>query len=593
MSNRVLVALVLAVLAAWQPQARSAAPRFFSDDPLTREPDSQDASGVQPWTVGLAFDLLWNLFGDPGDRAMDVPALNANTIGEVPDGSWFTNRLGRRTLTAEEIARGPNVNGGPAEGTWTLVSAKTDGVTPGFTIRDSAGVLWFLKFDPPGHRGMMSGTEVAVTKLAWALGYHVPENYLSRLHRDRLEIREGATFQPLGRARRVMQAGDVDDLLERVDRDADGSYRVVASRALPGTPLGPFRFYDTRPDDPNDVVPHEHRRELRGLAVFAAWLNHVDAKSGNSLDTLITDDDTGRKQVRHHLIDFGSTLGSGSLEPRHYWEGYEYMVQPGSVGRGIAGLGFALRPWHTARFIETPHVGRLPADHSEWHPDDWRPRVPNPAFVRARPDDRFWAARILAAMSDDLITAAVKSGQYGDEESERIVIRALIDRRDAILRAYLPAVNPVVDPVLERRTLTFRNAAVDARVAEAPESYRAQWHRFDNATGEVTSIGETSSSRPEIAAPADLPSAEGTYLRVDVAASGGRAEWQRPAHLYFRRSGEGWKLVGLYRLGDEPTASGERLRFGRLGGAADYGLASASGSAASPPSSASRAAAGI
>jgi hypothetical protein len=196
-------------------------------------------------------------------------------------------------------------------------------------------------------------------------------------------------------------------------------------------------------------------------------------------------------------------------------------------------------------------------------------------------------------MSDDLITAAVKSGQYGDEESERIVIRALIDRRDAILRAYLPAVNPIVDPVLERRTLTFRNAAVDARVAEAPESYRAQWHRFDNATGEVTSIGETSSSRPEIAAPADLPSAEGTYLRVDVAASGGRAEWQRPAHLYFRRSGEGWKLVGLYRLGDEPTASGERLRFGRLGGAADYGLASASGSAASPPSSASRAAAGI
>ncbi len=591
MWNRLLVAVVLAMLAAWQPPARSATLRFYADDPITREPNSQDASGVQPWTVDLAVDLLWNLFGHPGDRATDVPALNANTIGEVPDGSWFTNRLGRETLTAEDVARGPNVNGGPAEGTWTLVSAKTDGVTPGFTIRDSAGVLWFLKFDPPGHRGMMSGTEVAVTKLAWALGYHVPENYISRLHRDRLEMREGATFQPLGRARRVMELGDVDDLLERVDRDTDGTYRVVASRALPGTPLGPFRFYDTRPDDPNDVVPHEHRRELRGLAVFSAWLNHVDAKSGNSLDTLITENGKGR--VRHHLIDFGSTLGSGSLEPRHHWEGSEYMVEPGAVGKGIIGLGFVLRPWHTARFVETPHIGRLPADHSNWHPDDWRPRVPNAAFVRSRADDRFWAARLLAAMSDELITAAVRSGQFGDEESERIVVRALVDRRDAILRAYLPAVNPVVDPALDGRRLTFRNAAVDARVAEAPESYRAHWHRFDNATGEVTSIGETSSSRPEIAAPSNLPSGDGAFLRVDLAADGGRAEWQRPAHLYFKRTGGEWKLVGLYRLGDEAEPAGERLRFGRLGEAEDSAVASASTSVASPRSSGPGVPAGI
>ena len=70
-------------------------------------------------------------------------------------------------------------------------------------------------------------------------------------------------------------------------RNDDGTYRVIASRALPGTPVGPFRYFGARPDDPNDIYPHEHHRELRGLRVFAAWLNHDDSRSINSLDTIL------------------------------------------------------------------------------------------------------------------------------------------------------------------------------------------------------------------------------------------------------------------------------------------------------------------
>jgi hypothetical protein len=66
---------------------------------------------------------------------------------------------------------------------------------------------------------------------------------------------------------------DLDRVLQLAARRPDGSSRITASRAFEGIPVGPFRYDGTRRDDPNDVVPHEHRRELRGLRVFAAWLN--------------------------------------------------------------------------------------------------------------------------------------------------------------------------------------------------------------------------------------------------------------------------------------------------------------------------------
>ena len=106
------------------------------------------------------------------------------------------------------------------------------------------------------------------------------------------------------------------------------AYRAVAARAVPGRPIGGFRYYGTRPDDPNDVVPHEHRRELRALKVFGAWTNLVDMKAGNTLDTVVVEN--GRSVVRHYLQDVGSTFGTGANGPREYDEGWEYAVSTAS-----------------------------------------------------------------------------------------------------------------------------------------------------------------------------------------------------------------------------------------------------------------------
>ena len=165
----------------------------------------------------------------------------------------------------------------------------------------------------------------------------------------------------------------------------------------PAVRLAGSSYHGTRPDDPNDVVPHEHRRELRALKVFGAWTNLVDMKAGNTLDTVVIEN--GRSVVRHYLQDVGSTFGTGANGPREYDEGWELLYDGGLTRKRLVRLGFVFEPWQTAQYVENPSIGRFEGD--SFDPQGWRPRVATAAFLHARADDNFWAARRVAAFTDD------------------------------------------------------------------------------------------------------------------------------------------------------------------------------------------------
>ena len=538
------LALAATILSAAAPSG--ATRRFLADDPIAREPETQDASGVAEWEIDLTIDLATNLFARPGDATPNVRAKNLNTIDEVPDSSWFTNRILARAVAPDEIGRGPLTGSGPAPGRWSIVAPKQAGFAPGFTILDSRGDRWFVSFDAAGHPEAATGAIAAANKIFWALGYWQVENYLVSITADELDIGDKATFTPVSGRKRRLERADVGAVLRRAHRSANGSYRAIAARAVPGRPVGGFRYYGTRSDDPNDIVPHEHRRELRALKVFGAWTNLVDMKAGNTLDAVINE--RGRSVVRHYLQDIGSTFGTGANGPHDYDEGWELLYDGGLLWRRLVTLGFFIAPWQTIDYTEHPAVGRFEGD--AFDPESWRPRVATAAFLRARADDDFWAARRVGAFTDALIRAAVRSGGYTDPASEELLTSVLIKRRNKIAAAYLPAINPLVDFALDLKgELTFRNAAVDAGVATPPDRYRASWAIFDNATGATQPIGaEVTSPRPVVAAPAPLPSAPGTFVRVQVSAPPpARDEWGRPVDVFFTRSAEGWRLVGLER----------------------------------------------
>jgi hypothetical protein len=548
MKHFTLVAAAVSLLAVL---GDAATPRFFPDDPIAVDPETQDAGGVGEQDLSDPYDFLENTFMNPADGA-NVRAMNVNTVDEVPDSSWWTNRVLARPMTAAEIARGPIAGTGPRDGIWTIVGSKNEGITPGFRITDSTGQLYFIKFDPPTNPEMATGAEAVTTPLFHSLGYHVAENYIATLRRENLRIGPRATlYREFSGEETPLTEQDVDMLLKKVARNADGTYRVIASKAVEGKPLGPFRYYGTRPDDPNDVFPHEHRRELRGMRVFAAWLNHDDSRSINSQDALVSRD--GRNIVRHYLIDFGSTLGSGSTQAQKPRAGNEYIWEARPTFLTMVTLGFYVRPWIKVEYPPMPSVGRF--EGAFFQPQYWKPEYPNPAFDNARPDDLFWAARRVAAVSDEAIRAAVANGQYSNNAAELYLGDVIIVRRDKVARHYLNVTNPVVDVELdENGRLTFRNAAVDLKFASPAEQYRVRWARFDNATGNADNVGdEVVAPEPSVLMPRELRDAQ--YVRAVITSHHPQQpNWTHPVHVFFRKQGNGWKTVGLERI-VPPTSS--------------------------------------
>jgi len=509
---------------------------------LRVDPDHLPIAKPAEVDLSTVYDAIENTFRHrPGS---DVPpAVNVNTLGEVPDSSWFTNRIGARAMTVDEIARGFATVGPPdVAQPLTVIASKSGGITPGFTMRDARGNVYFVKFDPAAHPNLSTAADVIGSRFFHAFGYNVPQNDVAYIRREQLRIDPKATVRVSGK-KRPMTENDLDRNLARAARLPDGRIRIVASLRLAGEPLGPFQYRGTRGDDANDVFPHEHRRELRGLRVFAAWLNHDDSRSINTQDMFVAKDGGG--WVRHHLIDFSSTLGSGSnalreIAPQNPRAGNEYVIELGPMLRSLFSLGLWERRWRKVHYPEHPGVGRIEADF--FQPDAWRPEYPNPAFERMQDEDAFWAAAIVHEFGDDAVRAAVAAGELGNAGSERYLVDTLIRRRDKTVAHYFARTNPLASFAVEGGALRFRNLGEEARLGRA-EGYDVEWSAFDNATGSHVPLVSAIS----VPVPVPVPDHGGAYLAARIRTRSATCPaWARPVTVYLRR-GAGWEVVGIER----------------------------------------------
>jgi hypothetical protein len=529
-----------------QPATRAAARKFFPDDPI--QVDHDNLSIEQPGEIELSgiYDVIENSFGyKPGE---EIPrSVNVNTLGEVPDSSWFTNRIGVRDMSIAELARGPARTGGPdMSAPLTVIAAKTAGISPGFTVRDSRGDIYFVKFDPQSYPNLSTAVDVIASKFFYAMGYNVPENYIAYIDPGNLQIEPGTEVVIAGDHRESMSQRHLDEIFGRVALLPDGRARAIASLRLAGEVLGPFKFYGVRGDDPNDIFPHQHRRELRGYRVFCAWLNHDDSRSINSLDVYMEEE--GRTFIRHHLLDFASALGVGSdaqrqVAPQNPRSGNEYLIEFWPAIKTALTLGIWERPWMNVKYAYPEHaeIGRVESDFFD--PLTWKAEYRNPAFARMLPDDAFWAATIVSRFSDEAIRALVGTGEYSHRASEDFLADILVERRDKIIDAYFRQVNPLDGFRVVGQTLEFENLGEQAGLAGV-EAYEFEWFTFDNDSGDLTSLGGGLSSRPAIPVP-DSDPVEFLMVRIRTR-SPEEAGWLKAVEVYVR-TGAPSEVVGIDR----------------------------------------------
>jgi hypothetical protein len=259
--------------------------------------------------------------------------------------------------------------GGPegapdASATFTFVRRSTSGTSKKIIVKDDKGKEWTVKF------GSEARPETAATRIVWAMGYHVDEDYFVK----RAHI-EG---WPEG-----------DALNVRFERSHNG-YKEIGlwnweSNSFKGT------------------------RELDGLKVLMVLLNNWDLKNDNNKVLRYHKDGSGDADERiYYVSDLGASLGStGSLVRKLL-----FFSDPPAGTKGNPS-GYA----HQA-FIDGVSNGEVRFHYKGKDPG---------ALKGITVESAKWMGSMLGRLSEKQLGDAFRAGGFDDSEVATYV-RAMQDR---------------------------------------------------------------------------------------------------------------------------------------------------------------------
>ncbi|HTB13319.1 MAG TPA: hypothetical protein VK752_17175 [Bryobacteraceae bacterium] len=251
--------------------------------------------------------------------------------------------------------------------TFTFVDEDLDGTNPKYNVKDQDGVKWKIKL------GAEAKPETAATRLVWAVGYFVNEDYfLPDLHVTGLpaHLHRGGKL--------VGQDGEMKDA--RLKRHQKGEEKVGN---------WPWR------DD-----PFAQSREWNGLRVMMALINNWDLKDENNA---VYED--GPQRI-YMISDLGASFGTTGFNPRQ-------TTSKGNL-RGYEHSHFMLKK--TREYVDFAVPSR-PAILVVFNPAEFFPRMKLRWIGKRVPrSDARWMGQMLAKLSDAQIRDAFRAAGYEPRE---------------------------------------------------------------------------------------------------------------------------------------------------------------------------------
>lgn len=463
--------LVLLLVAACGTSSPVGPVRFANAPAVWKVDDRHDVPKVPKSNLYLRASYYVESFNRLARRSLrierDRRALATNALDEVPDSTWFTNR---KNLTPDDIRRGPLPDTPERYLPWTIKSGKSGGKEIGFIAEDARGEKFVLKFDPAASPEVETAADAITARLLWAAGYNAASDHVVYFKRGDLRIAPDAETT-VGARKVPITEKSLDEHLEKIAHDSEGRIRGIASMYIKGKPIGGAPRMGVRADDPNDVVPHEHRRDQRGLAVFFAWLSHTDVKEDNTVDAWQEDpEDPSIHYVTHYLIDFGWALGADATATKDPSVDYRYVLDFEETLISIFSLGLVREVWEGRTKPKLRGVGVFAAD--DYKPGAWKPTMPSLlALLLADPVDKAWASRILIRFTRDQLAAAVAAGRLTDPASERYLLDTLVARQRITATYWFKRASPLDDFTVADGKLCFTDLAIRYELTKAPTRF--------------------------------------------------------------------------------------------------------------------------
>ena len=292
---------------------------LHSGSPMT--PRFLSFAGALLLSLATATPAVGQTPAAPKDQSNGVPILWKDP-GNLADRDLFWGSGGQ--------AKAP-------QAPFTFVSEDSGGTNPKVIVTDARGTKWSVKFPASDSKDEVH-SEVAASRLVWALGYMVEDVY----------------FVGPGKIQGVTKLERAKDSIA-----ADGTFEKGRFELRDASMKRLGRTWEY------DKSPFKDTRELSGLKILLALLSNWDNKTSNT-DVLQVRTPQGQLEDRYIMSDYGATFGKMGSGPTMLTGRSRWNLEDFQKGEFIKEVKDGKLRLNYSGVIE---IDDVPVEHARWFAD--------------------------------------------------------------------------------------------------------------------------------------------------------------------------------------------------------------------------------